>query len=152
MKDTVIRRSPRSPAGKQRSKIPVVLSQDIEDRIRADAKREGITLSFLLSRIIEGYYGKRALDNPADLLRRIERLESVVFSHSSDTEYIPPVQVDVPDTVREQLIQTRDSRDMTKRELADTIGLSLDLVQGILDGKTSQILPDELKKIIEYIQ
>lgn len=153
MKDTVIRRSPRSPAGEQRSKIPVVLSQDIEDKIRADAKREGITLSFLLSRIIEAYYGKRSNDNPADLLRRIERLENAVFSHSPDT-ILPnqPVQVDIPDTIREQLIQVRDDRDLTKRELADAIGFPLDIIQGILDGNITQILPDELKKIIEYIQ
>jgi hypothetical protein len=102
MKDQVIRRSPRSPAGEQRSKIPVVLSQDIEDRIRADAKREGITMSFLLCRIIEAHYGKRAPDNPADLLRRIERLENAVFSHS-ETVVSQPVLVDIPDTIRETI-------------------------------------------------
>jgi hypothetical protein len=36
--------------------------------------------------------------------------------------------------------------------MAEAIDLPFDIVQGVLDGNITQVLPDELKKIIEFIQ
>jgi len=151
MAGEVKRRSPRSPAGEQRPKIPVTLGREIEIKLRSDAERLGVTLSFLMGQIIERHYGKRILDPDLEALsRRVSVLESIVLSGNRIT--VPAVELfDISEEDRIHLLQKKAESDISNQEMADAAGISSDNVKLILTGDISQVDLETWKKLIASV-
>lgn len=140
----VVRRSPRSPKGTQRCKIPMVVSSEIEEKIRNDAEKAGVTMSFLLSQIVERHYGK-VLPDPNYLLlsRRIDRLEQVVFSGGESVITLVPI----PESVQRGLMAYRDENDLSYKEMSDIFQIDSDVLKGVIQNKVNELPSDELERL-----